>query len=204
MASITTQTGTLGSSPPASLCRAPPPCTQPGPRGWGGSRLSIAGQLGLPGSGSLAQGAGCKGHGVGVVWGASDVRGAGPGTARQGREPGVDTQAGDAATSQLSRVTPGSPGPRARILQGAWVLLTTWRPHQRAQKHCRHCACAPAHPWAPRVIHTPFPGPAPCISPHGAALAFPLDLGARPLCRRLRGRGCVLTTGHRAVPRMWF
>ena len=24
----------------------------------------------------------------------------------------------------------------------------------------------------------------------GAALAFPLDLGARPLCRRLRGRGC--------------
>ena len=24
-----------------------------------------------------------------------------------------------------------------------------------------------------------------------AALAFPLDLGARPLCRRLRGRGCA-------------
>ena len=24
-----------------------------------------------------------------------------------------------------------------------------------------------------------------------SALAFPLDLGARPLCRRLRGRGCA-------------
>lgn len=85
MASSSLRTGTLGSSPPASLCRAPPPCNQPGPRRWGGSRLGIAVVLGLPGEGSLAQEpAGCKGHGVGVVWGASNVRGAGPGT-EQGR-----------------------------------------------------------------------------------------------------------------------
>lgn len=41
--------------------------------------------------------------------------------ARQGREPGVDTQAWDAATSQLSRVTPGSPGP---LPSSAWCVLS--------------------------------------------------------------------------------
>ena len=30
-----------------------------------------------------------------------------------------------------------------------------------------------------------------CLAGLSSALAFPLDLGARPLCRRLRGRGCV-------------
>ena len=29
-----------------------------------------------------------------------------------------------------------------------------------------------------------------CLAGLSSALAFPLDLGARPLCRRLRGRGC--------------
>ena len=46
---------------------------------------------------------------------------------------------------------------RARILQGTWVLLTTWRPHQGAPNHCRHHACGPAHPWTPHLIHIPLP-----------------------------------------------
>ena len=35
------------------------------------------------------------------------------------------------------------------------------------------------------------------ISPSSSALAFPLDLGARPLCRRLRGRGCATAKASR-------
>lgn len=48
MASITTQTGTLGSSPPASLCRAPPPCTQPGAKGVGRQPAEHCRAIGTP------------------------------------------------------------------------------------------------------------------------------------------------------------
>ena len=129
---------------------------------------------------------------AGFIWA---ILGAGSLAARGGREAVSEVKSAFKRSSGCcprgrSGLSGGKTGPRiAAELTGQAAGRTLGRQGGRGRLHL------------PLPILLPLGHQGACrghgsLRVRGSALAFPLDLGARPLCRRLRGRGCANCTEH--------